>query len=105
MSDRSTIFSSAAVGVSVIGSALGDQLLNLAGPVLALLVHCWTEWRKEGYRKRVDELEILVRDLRSRLDRAERPSEEDLAWLREGERLPAPTGPEASTLVSRVNSR
>lgn len=103
--DRSTILSSAAVGVSVVGSVVGDHLLSLLGPLLALAVHCWTESRKGGYLQRIDSLERRIADLQERLDRAERPSEEDLAWLRAGERLPAPTGPEASALINRVNAR
>jgi hypothetical protein len=43
MPDRNSLLSSASVGVAIIGSAIGDQLLSLAGPVLALLVHIWTE--------------------------------------------------------------
>jgi hypothetical protein len=61
VTDRNSLLSSASVGVAIIGSAIGDQLLSLAGPVLALLVHIWTQQReKRDYRK-----------LRFRLDFAE----------------------------------
>jgi hypothetical protein len=105
MSDRSTILSSGAVGLSVIGSVIGDQILNLAGPLLALAVHCWTESRKGNYQKRIDLLEKRIEELQTRLDTSERPSEEDLAWLRAGEpHLPVPSA-NASALVDRHNAR
>ena len=45
MVDRASLLSSVGVGVAIVGSAIGDQLLALAGPLLALAVSVWTEYR------------------------------------------------------------
>jgi hypothetical protein len=56
MSDRSLLASGATVGVAIAGSAAGSLLISLAGPVLGLLIHIWTQYTSQRAKRDSDGL-------------------------------------------------
>ena len=82
MTDRSSLFSSACVGIAIVGSAIGDQLVSLAGPLLALAISVWTEYRTKRADQRSNEERRHLRDKAEFYLRRAARAEAELARLR-----------------------
>jgi hypothetical protein len=76
MSDRGSTFASGScVALAIVGSAAREWLLSIAGPLLALGVHMFTEWRMS---KRKTDKDVYIDHLKLRVWQLE----QDVATLR-----------------------
>ena len=75
--EPTTVLSSAAVGLAIVGAALPETLLQVAGPLLALAVHLWTERTRVKARTETaienERLRVENRVLRSIVAELRRP--------------------------------